>query len=86
MRRFTEEIRIMERRKREADALHRQGVGILFTGKERGIGGWRKRRPFDSCSPSKGCLACEIERSRKAQEAKRERLQGKRITKSAEID
>lgn len=86
MRRFTEEIRIMERRKRSADALHRLGVGVLFTGKERSLGGWRKSRPHDSCSPSQGCIACEIERSWKAREAKRERLAGKRAARSAEIE
>lgn len=79
MRRWAEEVKIMERRKRESDRLHRDGVGVLLTGRARELGGWRKHRPFDSCSPSKGCIACEIERGRKAAKVKRSRVEEKRI-------
>jgi hypothetical protein len=69
MKRFHEEISVMKKRIKQAKFYD------FF--EERTKSFYRKRRPFDRCSPNQHCGCCESERSYHRVEKRTERYQSK---------
>lgn len=74
MKRFHEEIAVMKRRIRDSKFYD------FFEDRTKGF--YRKRRPYDRCSPNQHCGCCEMERSWHKTKMKKARVQGKLDTKN----
>lgn len=80
MKRWQEDINIMQRRWREEIESHRHhSQGYVEEGCHclKGMGIMRKHRTYESCAPNQHCGCCEAERSWHKTQNKKERVQGK---------
>lgn len=84
MKRWHEEQRIMERRRRQEEARverwQQMGVSTVY-GQGTKDGHWRKHRPHESCS--RGCVTCEYHRAHRRASRKAERVEGKALAQES---